>query len=126
MIANTMLTNVFERTREIGVLMAMGAKGRQVLLVFLGEAAALGVIGSLAGTALGAAGGLILQNVGIDLGEGVSSLMNVPMDRVFYALVVPVKLVYIFFLGVTVSILAGLYPAAKAARMLPTKALRFN
>ena len=47
------------------------------------------------------------------------------MDRVFYALVRPMMLANTFGLGVFVSVLAGLYPAAKAARMLPTKALRY-
>lgn len=125
MIANTMLTNVFERTQEIGVMMAMGAKGRQVLLVFLGEAAALGIIGSLAGVALGAGIGLVLQSVGINLGDELTSMTNVPMGQVFYPLVAPLRLVQFFLLGFIVSVFAGLYPAAKAARMLPTKALRF-
>jgi putative ABC transport system permease protein len=125
MIANTMLTNVFERTQEIGVLMAMGAKGRQILGIFLGEAATLGAIGSLAGVILGAGVGLILQSVGIDLGDQFTTLINVPLDRVLYAMVRPMMLAHAFGLGVLVSVLAGLYPAAKAARMLPTKALRF-
>ncbi|OGD78410.1 MAG: hypothetical protein A2Y64_02965 [Candidatus Coatesbacteria bacterium RBG_13_66_14] len=125
MIANTMLTNVFERTQEIGVLMAMGAKGRQILGIFLGEAATLGAIGSLAGVVLGAGVGLILQSVGIDLGDEFTELINIPMDRIFYALVWPIMLLHAFGLGVLVSVLAGLYPAVKAARMLPTKALRY-
>jgi putative ABC transport system permease protein len=125
MIVNTMLTNVFERTREIGVLMAMGAKGRQILGIFLGEAATLGVIGSLAGVILGGALGLVLQSVGIDLGDEFTELVKIPMDRVFYALVRPMMLLNAFGLGLIVSVLAGLYPAAKAARMLPTKALRY-
>jgi ABC-type lipoprotein release transport system permease subunit len=125
MIANTMLTNVFERTREIGVLMAMGAKGRQVLTLFIGETAVLGVIGSVIGVAFGAAIGLIMQNVGISIGDKLTSLMNIPMDNVFYALVTPEMLLRAFAAGIIVSVVAGLYPATKAARMLPTKALRF-
>ncbi len=126
MIVNTMLTNVFERTREIGVLMAMGAKGRQILGIFLGEATTLGAIGSLAGVILGGAFGLVLQNVGIDLGDQFTTLIKIPMDRVLYALVRPMMLINAFGLGLFISILAGLYPAAKAARMQPTKALRYN
>ncbi|MCX7021930.1 MAG: ABC transporter permease [bacterium] len=125
MIANTMLTNVFERTRKIGVLMAMGAKGRQVLMLFIGEAAVLGVIGSVVGVAFGAAIGLILQNVGITIGDQLSSVVNIPMDNVFYALVTPGMLAKAFASGIIVSVIAGLYPATKAARMQPARALRF-
>jgi putative ABC transport system permease protein len=125
MIANTMLTNVFERTREIGVLMAMGSKGRQILGLFLTEAAVLGSFGSLVGVVFGTVLGLLLQNVGIDFGEDMTTLINIPMDTVFYALVKPVMVVRAFVLGIVVSVIAGLYPAVKAARMQPTKALRF-
>ncbi len=125
MIANTMLTNVFERTREIGVLMAMGSKGRQILFIFLGEALVLGIIGSVLGVVLGAGLGLIFQYVGIDYGTDFSEWVNIPMGSVFYGLVKPLMLVRAFILGIFVSVLAGIYPAAKAARMLPTKALRF-
>ncbi|HUT98636.1 MAG TPA: FtsX-like permease family protein [bacterium] len=125
MIISTMLTNVFERTREIGVLMAMGAKGRQVMLLFLGEAAVLGFLGSFFGVAIGTGLGLILQNVGIDFGEGLSSMMTIPIDNVIYGLVTPEMVLGAFFLGIIVSVIAGLYPAAKAARLQPTKALRF-
>jgi len=124
MIINTMLTNVFERTHEIGVMMAIGAKGRQILLVFLGEAATLGIIGSLAGVILGTGIGLILQYVGIDYGN-MASAMSFPMGQVLYGVVTPLKIVVLFLQGVFISAVAGLYPAAKAARMLPTKALRF-
>jgi putative ABC transport system permease protein len=125
MIANTMLTNVFERTREIGVLMAMGAKGRRILTLFIGEAAVLGVIGSIIGVAFGAAIGLFLQNVGVTIGDQLTSVVNIPMDNVFYALVTPGMLAQAFASGIIVSVIAGLYPAVKAARMQPTQALRF-
>ncbi len=125
MIANTMLTNVFERMREIGMLMAMGAKGRQIMGLFLGEAAVLGFFGSLVGVTIGTVFGLVLQNVGLDFGDEMGTLMNIPMDTVFYALVEPIMIVRAFALGILVSVIAGLYPAVKAARMQPTKALRF-
>jgi len=125
MIISTMLTNVFERTREIGVLMAMGAKGRQVMGLFLGEAAVLGILGSFFGVAIGTGLGLILQNVGIDFGGDLGSLINIPMESVMYALVTPRMVLEAFFTGILVSVIAGLYPAFKAARMQPTKALRF-
>jgi putative ABC transport system permease protein len=125
MIISTMLTNVFERTREIGVLMAMGAKGRQVMGLFLGETAVLGFLGSFFGVVIGTGLGLILQNVGIDFGEGLSTMMTIPMDSVIYGLVTPEMVIQAFILGIIVSVIAGLYPAAKAARLQPTRALRF-
>jgi|GEM_PF-256921 len=125
MIANTMLTNVFERTREIGVLMAMGARGRQIITLFLTEAVFLGLLGSLVGVALGAGVSLILAEVGIDMGSDVSSMISIPFDNVLYPLVEFNGIVQTFMLGVVMSLIAGLYPAVKAARLQPTKALRY-
>jgi putative ABC transport system permease protein len=125
MIANTMLTNVFERTREIGVLMAMGARGRQIISLFLTEAVMLGVLGSLVGVALGAGVSLILAETGIDMGSDVTAMVTIPMDSVLYPLVDFTGIVKTFMLGVVMSLIAGLYPAVKAARLQPTKALRY-
>jgi putative ABC transport system permease protein len=85
----------------------------------------LGVIGSIIGVAFGAAIGLFLQNVGVTIGDQLTSVVNIPMDNVFYALVTPGMLAQAFASGIIVSVIAGLYPAVKAARMQPTQALRF-
>jgi putative ABC transport system permease protein len=108
-IMNIMLVSVTERTREIGLRMAIGAKGRDVLLQFLVEAIALSLIGGGIGIALG-----------FGLAEGMSRWMSwpakVPADAVMMA----------FGFAAAVGVFFGFYPAQKASRLDPIDALRFE
>ena len=108
-IMNIMLVSVTERTREIGVRMALGAKPRNILSQFLVEALALSVLGGLLGVALGAgAAGVLAAEFGWP--------MLVRTD---------VALVAMAFSGM-VGVVFGLYPARKASRLDPIQALRFE
>jgi putative ABC transport system permease protein len=110
-VLNTMVMAVFERTREIGVLRALGWRPRRVLALILGEALALG----LAGAALGAILGL----------AGVRALAISPTARGFIATDLPPLAPAVgFALGVGLSVLGGIYPAVRASRLEPTEALR--
>lgn len=121
-IVNTMLMAVFERTREIGILAALGMKGRQIIALFLSEAAllALGgvIIGLLAGWALSAYFG----SVGIYFGDlGVSGMIF--GDRIYPYLMLE-DVINLTLTAFVVTLLASYYPAQIASRMEPVEALR--
>lgn len=112
-VLNTMVTSVYERTGEIGVLRAIGWKRRRVLGLILGESFALGVLGSILGVALA--------------GVGVRLILLSPTARNFIDPNLPASsAVTGLALGVGLSLLGGLYPAVRAAALDPTEALRHD
>lgn len=106
-IMNIMLVAVAERTREIGIRKALGAKRRDILLQFIIEASALGTLGSAIGVALG-----------IGLAQAISALSPLPASVAPWSIVVGVAL------GAGVGIVSGVYPASRASRLDPIVALR--
>ncbi len=121
-IVNTLLMSVFERTREIGILSAIGMKGRQVITLFLAEASllALGGItfGSLAGWAISAYYG----KVGIYFGDFGMSNDFILQDRI-YTILTPDAALNLIVTAFIITVLASLYPARMASRMEPVEAL---
>ncbi len=117
-IVNTMLMSILERTREIGILKSLGGDEREIRLLFLAEAALIGVAGSLAGVALGWAVSRAMSRV---LRWWMVNQGGPSLDM--FALTVTTVLAAMA-LGVGVSVVAGLYPAARAARVDPVRALR--
>jgi len=105
-IMNIMLVSVTERTREIGVRKALGAKQRDVLMQFLIESASLALVGGAIGVLGGIAVGKLITIVGFPTA--------VPLWAIFLGLV----------LAGAVGIFFGVYPASKAARLDPVVALR--
>ncbi len=108
-IMNIMLVSVTERTREIGIRMAIGARRLHILLQFLIEAALLGVTGGLAGAALGIVASKIL-----------SALAQWP------TLISPTAVVGGFVFAAAVGVFFGWYPARKASLLNPIEALRYE
>lgn len=108
-IMNIMLVSVMERTREIGVRKALGARRRDILTQVLIESATLSTVGALAGVGIG----VLLTNV-------VRAVSPLP------AVVAPVWITTGVVLGMTVGIVAGVYPAAKASKLNPVDALRYE
>jgi putative ABC transport system permease protein len=106
-IMNIMLVSVTERTREIGLRMAVGARGRDILTQFLVEAVTLALIGGFIGIALGAAASFAVGHF-----AGWRTEMNA--TAVFLA----------FGFSAAVGVFFGFYPARKASRLLPIDALR--
>jgi ABC-type lipoprotein release transport system permease subunit len=123
-IANTLLMAVFERVREMGILAALGMKGRQIMGMFLLEAAALGLLGILVGAALGTAIVIFMSTNGIYMGEEVAgSVENIAIGATMYTRLVPATIANLSLATLVVILLASLYPAWFAARLEPVQAL---
>lgn len=115
-IMNIMLVSVTERTREIGVRMAVGAKGRDILIQFLIESVLLSCIGGVIGVALG-----ILASIGITM--IVNSMLTGPSWPVVIS--IPAA-TCAFLFAAAVGIFFGFYPARKASMLDPIDALRYE
>lgn len=126
-IANTLLMSVFERTREMGILAAVGMKGRQILMMFVLEAGTLGLVGIILGVLLGGLGVVYLATVGLPIGEaaaaGEASNM-ITYGNILYARFSLSDTVSLSIAGLVITLLASLYPAWFAARKEPIDALR--
>jgi len=133
---NIMMITVLERTREIGVMKALGFKNRDVLLLYLLEASLIGIIGGLIGIGLGIGGAQMLPSIisysflrtpqqrGSGPQQGMAQQGQVSLS---YSPVIPIDMtITAFTIAILVSIIAGLYPAWRASRMEPVRALRYE
>lgn len=112
-IMNTMFTSVRERTREIGIMKAIGAKNYAVLSIFLFEAGIIGMIGGVGGTLLG-----IIMAKTIEIYGQAHPLFY------FSAVISPALIIFGLVFSFAVGCLAGFFPAKKAASLKPVEALR--
>ena len=121
-IVNTLVMSVFERTREIGILAAIGMKSSCIMAMFFVESCLLAFGGILLGLVLGVPLVSWVGSVGIPVGNlGVTGLMI--GDRI-YAILTLSDSITLSLLALVVTLLAALYPALLAARMEPVEALR--
>ncbi|AYK15961.1 MAG: ABC transporter permease [Methanosarcina flavescens] len=114
-IANTMFTSVLEKTKEIGIMKAIGAKNRDIMLIFLCNSAMISLVGGIIGILLGTAA---VQAVLLFL----SIRMNVPFE---FALSLKAAFVATF-VSILVGLIAGLVPAKNASELKPVDALRYE
>lgn len=121
---NTMTMSVLERTAELGVLRAMGLGRLGVVLLCVVEAAAIGVVGGLAGVALGSVGAGWLEAYGVLFGERVAMSTQIPLQTRMYADWSVGTASSAFLLGLTMAVLGALAPAARAAAIQPVEAMR--
>jgi len=125
-ILNLLMMSVYERTREIGLLGAMGLKPRQISLLFILEGTIMGLVGVVAGTVLGLLINGILKQVGLDFTafSGAANYMALVSGRVYPTWGVD-KLLWRALTVAIISALAAFYPAREAARREPAEALHF-
>jgi len=114
----TMFTSVMERTREIGVMKAVGFTNLQILILILSESLIMGLIGGLLGVVAGILGSYILTRRALMIVEGVSFMANpiITSDLLLTAI----------FMSVAVGIAGGFLPAFRASKLSPVEALRYE
>jgi putative ABC transport system permease protein len=120
-IANTMIMAVYERTREIGILKAVGASPGDIRKLFVAESSFIGLVGGVAGTVLGWLLGLGLNRLIL----AILRWQELPVRGTFFVVTGWLVLLALAFATV-VGLLSGLYPAARAARLDPIEALRYE
>lgn len=110
-VMNTMLMTVFERTHEIGILLAVGWKRRRIVYMVLWESALLGFLGGVAGVTLGALGLKVLETT-----PAIRGLLEPDMS--------PKLLIISVAIAVVVGVVSGLYPAWRSSRLSPSLAIQ--
>jgi putative ABC transport system permease protein len=115
-IMNIMLVSVTERTREIGIRKAIGAKRRDILTQFLIEATVVSVVGGAIGILIGAGGSRLLNGLRLG-GPGAQPIQTV---------VSPDAILLAFTVSALIGLFFGVYPAMKASRLNPIEALRYE
>lgn len=126
-IMNIMLVSLMERTREIGILKALGMKSKTVLTVFLCESTIIGLLGSVIGIILGWSLANVVVRILQTGGRSFIGNQAAATNGIAIApILTPTVLVGAFVFGIGVSIIFALYPAWRASKLKPVEALRYE
>jgi len=121
-IINTLIMSVYERTREIGILSAIGMRGSRIMMLFLSESTLLAIGGVILGLILGVLATMYFNVNGFYVGN--MGLSGIAITDTVYAKLTTENLINLTIMTFVATILAGLYPAIMASRMQPVEALR--
>jgi putative ABC transport system permease protein len=128
-IMNIMIVSLMERTREIGILKALGMKSRTVLTIFLSEAIIVGVLGGTVGIAVGwGLANIVARSGFLNMGRqvGASNQSGFAGGLTITPVLSPTLLAGALAFGLLVSVVFGLYPAWRASKLKPVEALRYE
>lgn len=123
-IANTMTMAILERTREIGLMKAVGATNQDVLSIFLGESASIGFIGGIGGVLLGLLLGELINIFGSVYMAGQNSGMMGGGSATLSVATPPWLILFALAFSTLIGLISGVYPAVQAASLVPVQALK--
>ncbi len=123
-ILNLMLMAAFERTREMGVLAALGMRGRQIMILFLLEGTFIGILGAVIGCSVGALliGWIGQVGIGLPATSGMSEVTTLMGSRLF-PIITPSDILSRSLLVIVIAAIASIYPAWQASHQEPAQAL---
>lgn len=121
-VSATMITSVVERTREIGVLKALGFTDLQVLMMILTESVVMSLIGGSIGICLGVLGGHLLASIGFEIRAAQQAVLIIKTSPKFTIS----RIVTTIMLTIGIGVIGGIFPAYRAAKIPPAVALRYE
>ncbi|HOA24329.1 MAG: FtsX-like permease family protein [Aggregatilineales bacterium] len=126
-IANTMIMSILERTREIGLMKALGATNRDVMSIFIAEAGAIGLLGGVGGVVFGAGIAKIIDLIAQAYINNQLAASGATGDAGLSLAVIPLWLpVFAIVFSLIIGLASGIYPALRAVQLDPVKALKYE
>ena len=126
-IANTMIMSILERTREIGLMKAVGATNRDVMSVFIAEAGAIGLLGGIGGVLFGALAAKIIDLIAQAYINAQLAASGTTSDQALSLAVIPLWLpIFAIVFSLIIGLISGIYPALRAVQLDPVAALKYE